>query len=80
MNLKTSEGEQPYMTSSSALNHSKSKVDPASFIQKSTKTPTNNTSVRGLKNPIIIKEKFSLVQSSSRPKGVMSGESSNQTS
>lgn len=85
MNMKQNqENEQPYLSqnsnSNANLNHSKSNIDPASFIQNNTKTPTNHTTTsRGLQNPKIMDKKFNLGQASNGPK-LMSGDSSNQTS
>jgi hypothetical protein len=81
MNLKQ-DNEQPYLSQNSNsngnLNHSKSYIDPVSFIQNNTKTPTNNTTTtRGLQNPRILDKKFNLGQASNGPKQILSGESSN---
>jgi len=79
MNLKQNqENEQPYLSqnsnSNANLNHSKSNIDPSSFMN--TKTPTNNTTVRGLQNPRIIDKKFNLGVASNGPKQLISGENS----
>jgi hypothetical protein len=82
MNMKgNQENEQPYMSqnsnSNANLNHSKSHIDPSSFIQNNTKTPTNNTTTSRLQNPRILEKKFNIGAASNGPKQVMSGENSN---
>lgn len=73
MNLKivNGENEQPYLShnsnSNTTLNHSKSHIVDQPMIHNASKTPTNQSNtIRGLQNPRIMDQKFSLASSKVR--------------
>jgi len=74
MNLKivNGENEQPYLSHNSnsnvaTLNHSKSHIVDQPLVHNASKTPTNQSnSIRGLQNPRIMDQKFSMASSKVR--------------